>query len=442
MHFNLVSLFPEFFDSPLSAGLMGKGVASGVVSFARVNPRDFTTDKHHHCDDTPYGGGPGMVMLADPVAKALESIENPGRMLLLSPRGKPFSQAKARELAAEEALTLVCGRYEGVDERLLELFPLEQVSVGDYVLNGGEAGALCLVEAVARLVPGFMGKEASGEEESFAQGLLEYPHYTRPPEYRGLRVPEVLTSGDHARIAAWRREKALAATLACRPEMLDKVQATPGDVEYLRGLGRSLAGRNLHVALVHGPVLSKEGKTTSVSLTNLDIHDISRVSRAYGLAGVHIVTPLQDQQDLAGQILAHWVHGAGAVSNPDRAQALGLARVAATLDEVLQTVAQQHGREPKVLATTARVEEPAKRKRRKAKPGQPEPEEVSAADARGWLANGPVVLLLGTGHGLAPEIFCQAHGRLRPIRWLSDYNHLSVRAAAAITLDRLLGDYL
>lgn len=426
MRITIVTLFPEFFDSPLRCALMGKGREAGVVDFALVNPRDFTTDRHRTADDRPYGGGPGMVMLAEPLARALESIPQPGRMLLTSPRGRALDQDLARELAAEESVTVICGRYEGLDERLCELFPLEHVRVGEAVLNGGEAAALCLAEAVARLRPGFMGHADSGEEESFSRGLLEYPHYTRPEEFRGLPVPEVLLSGDHARIARWRREQALAETLRRRPDLLEQADLGRDDLETLRRLRREgppRPGRNLYLALVHAPVLNKFGEVTAVSLTNLDVHDIGRVSRTYGAAGLAVVTPLEDQQALLGKLLGHWTEGAGSRSNPDRAEALDRVAGLPDLDAAVAWVEAQAGSRPKVVATSAR-----------------DAGSLTLPQVREWLRDEPVLLVLGTGHGLAPQILERADGVLRPLRPLGEYNHLPVRAAAAILLDRLLGD--
>ena len=219
MRFSIISIFPEFFESPLSCGLLSKAVDKGLISFHFINPRHYSTDKHHNVDDRPYGGGPGMVMAVEPLRRALETLPPSVRILMLNPKGRPLTQKLARELAAEEELALLCGRYEGVDARLEKLCAVEPVSVGDFVLNGGESGALCLIEAVSRLVPDFMGRDESADEESFSSGLLEYPHYTRPEEYEGLAVPEVLSSGHHGRIAVWRREKSLEATLALRPDM-------------------------------------------------------------------------------------------------------------------------------------------------------------------------------------------------------------------------------
>lgn len=402
---------------------MGKARQQGLVEVDLVNPRDFSTDKHHSVDDRPYGGGPGMVMSPAPLTAALRSIRRPGRMVLLSPRGRPLNQNLARELCAAGELTVICGRYEGVDERLLELFPIELVSVGDFVLSGGEAACLCLMEAVGRLAPGFMGKEESGQEESFSQGLLEYPHYTRPEVFEGLSVPPVLLGGDHARVACWRREMALTQTMDRRPDILAEAPLTGADRRFLAGLRRTSLGRNLHVALVHGPVLNKFGHRVTVSLTNLDLHDIARISRTYGLSGYHVVTPLADQRDLAATLVSHWTQGPGGQTNPDRAEALGVVRVCESLQEAILKVAESAGQPPLVLATSARPE------------GGVTPGEVRSA-----LEERPVLLVFGTGSGLAPEALALTDGLVAPVRPYGAYNHLSVRSAAAILVDRVLSD--
>uniref|UniRef100_I2Q3V7 tRNA (guanine-N(1)-)-methyltransferase n=1 Tax=Desulfovibrio sp. U5L TaxID=596152 RepID=I2Q3V7_9BACT len=423
MQFTIVSLFPEFFDSFLSCGLMAKAVEAGVVAVDRVNPRDFALDRHHTVDDRPYGGGPGMVMGLPTVVAALRSLPRPGKMLMLSPAGKPLTQQMARELAGEEALTLLCGRYEGIDARIFELFDITPVSVGDFVLSGGESAAACLMEAVARLVPGFMGKDASADEESFSSGLLEYPHYTRPEVFEGLPVPPELLSGHHAAIADWRRRRSLEATLGLRPDLFDQTAIGVADADFLRGRPRTRSGRNMHLGLVHGPVVLKDGKVGTVSLTNLDVHDIARVSRTYGLGGFEVVSPLRDQLTLAGRIVDHWRTGPGSRANPDRGEALSLVRLHEGLDAALAAVAADHGREAALVATSAKG-----------------PATLSFAAAREMIGARPVLVVLGTGHGLAEEVLARAEGVLPPLRPFSDYNHLSVRAAAGILTDRLLGD--
>lgn len=222
MHFHIVTLFPEFFASPLASTMLAKGVERGALAFSVHDIRAHTTDRHRTADDTPYGGGRGMVMKPEPLVAAIEAVDAAGirsRRILLSPRGRVLDGELAQRLAGEAALTLVCGRYEGVDERVRG-FVDEEVSIGDYVLSGGEPAALVVIDAVARLVPGVLGCAESAVDESFAAGLLEYPQYTRPPEFRGVAVPEVLLSGDHGKIAAWRRREALRRTVDWRPDLL------------------------------------------------------------------------------------------------------------------------------------------------------------------------------------------------------------------------------
>jgi tRNA (guanine37-N1)-methyltransferase len=217
---SVLTIFPEMFPGPLGLSLAGKALASGAWSLDVVDIRDFATDKHRTVDDTPAGGGPGMVMKADVLGRAIDSTATDTRpRLLMSPRGVPLTQARIEALTADAGVVLVCGRFEGVDERVIAARGLEEVSVGDYVLSGGEIAAMALIDACVRLLPGVMGAAASGAEESFTDGLLEYPHYTRPQVWEGRPIPEILTSGDHAKIAAWRRAEAERLTKARRPDL-------------------------------------------------------------------------------------------------------------------------------------------------------------------------------------------------------------------------------
>jgi tRNA (guanine37-N1)-methyltransferase len=237
MRFQVLTLFPDYFASPLQASLLGKAIARGIVEVAVTNIRDFAAGTHRVADDAPYGGGEGMVMKVEPVVAAIEAtVKASGAWrVLLSPRGRPLTQALAEELASHPSLLLVCGHYEGIDERV-RAFVDEEISIGDYVLAGGESAALVVLDAVARLVPGFVGNSGSLEEESFRGGVLEYPHYTRPENFRGNRVPPVLLSGDHAAIARWRRKQALRLTRARRPDLLAAAPLTAEDRELLREL--------------------------------------------------------------------------------------------------------------------------------------------------------------------------------------------------------------
>lgn len=243
MRFEIVTIFPELFDA-LSAGLLGKALDAGTIEVHAITPREFTTDRHRTVDDSPYGGGSGMVLMPGPIADALDHLDEarmgkPTHRVLLTPQGGRFSQAHARRFSTLECLTLVCGRYEGFDERIRGLVD-EEVSLGDFVLLGGEAAALAIIEASARLVPGVLGNQASTEDESHADGLLEYPQYTRPEDFRGEKVPDVLRSGNHAAIARWRRKESLRRTLERRPDLIESARLTDEDRKLLDEIRRGI----------------------------------------------------------------------------------------------------------------------------------------------------------------------------------------------------------
>ena len=229
MKFQILTLFPAMFDGPLTESIIKRAAERRLIDVSLHNIRDYATDRHRTTDDAPYGGGAGMVMKVEPLSACIDAVRTAGsrsRVILTTPRGRPFSQALARELVREEELVIICGRYEGVDERVRELYVDDEISLGDFVLTGGEIAAMAIVDAVARLVPGVLGCEESAVSDSFSDGLLEYPHYTRPPEFRGLAVPEVLLSGNHREIARWRRCMSLEKTAAQRPDLLAAASLT------------------------------------------------------------------------------------------------------------------------------------------------------------------------------------------------------------------------
>lgn len=244
MKFDIVTIFPRMVEAGLAEGVVGRARERGLLDIVVRNLRDFTTDRHQVVDDVPFGGGPGMVMKPEPFFAAMEAVTaargTAGAVVLLSPAGRRLDQAGARRLAGIGQLVVLCGRYEGIDERVRERWVTDEVSIGDYVLSGGELAALVLVDAVARLVPGVVGDDQSVEEDSFTRGLLDYPHYTRPAEWAGLGVPEVLTSGHHGEIRRWRRQQALRRTLERRPDLLETAAL---DDEERRWLGEWTAGR-------------------------------------------------------------------------------------------------------------------------------------------------------------------------------------------------------
>jgi tRNA (guanine37-N1)-methyltransferase len=223
MHFDIFTLFPEMFQGPFSASILKRAQEQGLLSIALYDIRAVTTDKHHVVDDYPYGGGAGMVMKPDPIFNAVEAVYQSGPIILMTPQGRPFTQQIAHELAQHPRLTLICGHYEGIDERVREHLVTDEISLGDYVLTGGELAAMIIVDATSRLLPGVLGGEESTLEESHSNNLLEYPHYTRPAEFRGWGVPEMLLSGHHANIARWRRKEAIRRTRDRRPDLFAKL---------------------------------------------------------------------------------------------------------------------------------------------------------------------------------------------------------------------------
>jgi tRNA (guanine37-N1)-methyltransferase len=254
MRIDVLTLFPEMFEGVFGSSILGKARDRGLVSLSTVNFREFADNKHNTVDDTPYGGGGGMVLKPEPIFGAVEHVlggagrqadeaggadDNRGgagaspRVILMCPQGEPFTQNKAAELAAEPHLIFICGHYEGYDERIREFLVTDELSIGDYVLTGGELPAMVVIDAVVRLLPGVLGNELSAVTDSFSEGLLEYPHYTRPAEFRGWAVPDVLLSGHHAEIGKWRRQQSLARTLARRPELMERAQLTPGERKWL-----------------------------------------------------------------------------------------------------------------------------------------------------------------------------------------------------------------
>jgi tRNA (guanine37-N1)-methyltransferase len=598
VRFTVVTILPELIEPALGAGVVGRAREAGIITVDTVNPRDFTRDRHKTVDDTPYGGGPGMVMKAEPllaaIAKACEPRAIPPRptpsddvsvdvlgqphdplakvedalakvesiiggieggagpltsarrlhevsssvaeaeatikeiesalgrevpeadlsppdrqpdrqrkrpetaeqtfesidghvavdklgnvrrgslgpaddvprveapppeahaaaaeemphliaapesatsslapavapppkphRILLSPSGAPLTQARVRELAKHDHLVLVCGRYEGVDQRVIDLAIDEELSIGDYVLSGGELGALVIIDAVARFVPGVLGEPTSADDESFSAGLLEYPQYTRPQELthgsKALAVPPVLQTGNHAAIAAWRKQRAMERTAQRRPDLWKQFRATKADDKLLAPLRA-----RTHVALVHHPVVDRTGAVVTTAVTNFDIHDIARSSMTYGLAGYHLVTPVTSQREKAEHIASMWMAD---TQGEHRAAALRLIRTAAAVEDVIAALTEEHGRAPVVVATSARAESfPAAARR-----------TSSELIAEATLDPAPLLILLGTGWGLADSLIPSVSRVLAPIEGASPWNHLSVRSAAAVILDRLFG---
>jgi tRNA (guanine37-N1)-methyltransferase len=422
VNFSVISLFPAMLESSLGYSVLKKAREKGIIAVSFIDPRDHGIGRHRVTDDYPYGGGQGMVMKPEPLVAAIEAAKTKfphSQVILLSPRGRVFDQECAARLAKKQGLILVCGRDEGVDERV-RAFCDEELSIGDYTLGGGEPAAIVVIDAVARLIPGVLGNEKSAAEESFSEGLLEYPQYTRPEDFRGMKVPEVLLSGDHGRVKRWRRDMSVKLTAERRPDLLAQAALSK---EEKQGILRRQAP--LYLALLHHPVYDKNGQVVTTAVTNMDIHDIARAARTYGALAFYVVTPVRPLQKLALKIIAHWQSGYGSQYNATRKEALAMVRIKDTLDDVLIDLERDHGEKPCLVVTSAKTGG----------------NRTSFARLRDMLKNDtrPVLILLGTGWGLAESIFSQSDFALDAIEGYAGYNHLSVRSAAAIILDRLLG---
>ncbi len=449
MRFDVLTLFPGMFASPLGASIPARAMRNGLLEVELHDIRAYASGRHQSVDDTPYGGGGGMVMTPGPLVAAIEAVKAaraPRRVIALGPQGRRFDQRVAVELGGLERVMLICGRYEGIDERVLEGWVDEELSIGDYVLSGGEPAAMVVIDAVTRLLPGALGNELGAWEESYSDGCLEHPLYTRPRVFRGREVPEVLLSGDHAQVARWRRAAALSRTRARRPDLfatlpLDEdderllaeteseprveAEGEPREPRTFPGTGRG--SPNVYVALVHYPVYNKRRDKVATALTNLDIHDLARLGRTFGVRRTYMVSPIAAQRGLAQRIVSHWIEGEGPARNPRRCEAMRRVGVAADLEEVRGEIERLEGRTPKVVATGAGF----------------------GADALGYAAaraqlrregEPPWLLLFGTGWGLHEEIVAQCELKLAPIFGVDSYNHLAVRTATGIILDRLLAE--
>jgi tRNA (guanine37-N1)-methyltransferase len=422
--FTVVTIFPQMFASTLGHSILKRAQEKHLLKINLVDLRDYTTDKHKMTDDYPYGGGQGMVMKAEPLVAAIDDARrrNPkARVILLAPQGRVFKQSIAQRMAGEDEIVLLCGRYEGVDERV-KAFIDEEISVGDYTLSGGEPAANIVIDAVTRLIPGVLGNENSAADESFSDGLLEYPQYTRPEEFRAMKVPNVLLSGDHQRVKDWRQEKSLEVTRQRRPDMMAETE--------LARPARTAKGRRqaqVYLALLHYPVYDKNRQVVTTAVTNMDIHDICRAGKTYGVQGFYLVTPVKPLQKLALKIIDHWELGYGSQYNVTRKDALALARISDNLDDAIIDIDKETGQKPLIVVTSARDT------------GTLRTSFVALQEMLQTKAQ-PFLVIFGTGWGLTETIISQADYVLEAVEGGTDYNHLSVRSAAAIILDRLLGE--
>lgn len=432
MNYQVITLFPELFEGFTKSTLISRAIEQNLISLRTLFFRQFAINTQGQVDDSPYGGGGGMVARIEASVSAVEKAKenNPNaKVLLFTPRGRPLTQefvkqlnTEAREASADSpGFILYCSRYEGVDERFVRGWVDHEISVGDAIYMGGEVPAMAFIEASSRLLPGVLGNEDSIAEESFEMGGIEYPQYTKPREFRGLSVPDVLLSGNHAEIAAWRMQKSVVDTSLRRPDLLSKVSLE----ERTRKKDAPSVCPPVYVGLLHHPVIDKQGKIITSSITNLDVHDIARSVKTFNLDGYFVVHPSRILRTLIGRVCDHWSSQVGIEYNPNRSEALSTIHAEASIDDAIHTIENIHGKLPRIVITSAR----------------PVPRSIQYSDFRKILPaiEEPIFILFGTGWGLHQSILDRADYRLNPIWGPREYNHLSVRAAAAIILDRLFG---
>ena len=415
MKITVITAFPELMRNYLASSVLGRGIAAGKLEAEVVDIRDFSEGSYRQIDDYCYGSG-GMMLMAEPLARAVDSVSGGAKPYVVypSPQGVRLHQELVEDLARKEHLVIVCGHYEGVDERFTEKYVDMEISLGDFVLTGGEMPAMAIVDAVSRLIPGVVGSESSVEEDSFYSGMLDTPHYTRPAQWRGERVPDVLLNGDAKAIERWRRRQSVERTLDRRPDIAGRA----GIIPWLSG--------GAYVMEVHYPVLDKRGEKSSTAITGMDLHDIARACRTYGIKKYLLVTPIAQQREMAKRIAGHWTSGWGADYNPDRREAFSTLKIFASVQKAIAWAEEKEKKPVFKIATTAKRH----------------------AGAQHWLTlkreilrrdHSPLIIF-GTGWGLHDEVMEMADAVMTPIIGGKDgWNHLSVRSAVSITLDRFFG---
>ncbi|MYB26477.1 MAG: tRNA (guanosine(37)-N1)-methyltransferase TrmD [Candidatus Dadabacteria bacterium] len=428
MKFDIVTIFPGFFDSVFSFGVISRAVKNKAVEINVHDLRTYSAEKHGKTDDTPYGGGSGMLMTPGPIGNAIGRIREKGfrsAVILTTPKGEEFDDRKAQELCGFEQLIILCGRYEGVDDRVSELYVDMKISTGKYINSGGEYACSLIVDAVSRYLPGVLGNTESLSSESLTNGLLEYPQYTKPRTYRGKKVPELLLSGDHEKIRKWRRQESIKSTFIHNPASLDDAQLSKEEDAFLKELkvGNSPDFR-VYIALVHYPAYNNRLEVISTAFKSIDAHDISRDATTYGVKKFYLINPVEEQRRLAGRLVDHWIEGEGRSFNETKSKAFGIITIMSTIEEAVEQIEEIEGKKPKIVVTDARFSD----------------------DMTGYRVlrekifenTEPFLILFGTGWGLTLETIKAADYVLKPISGYSEFNHLSVRSAAAIVLDRLL----
>ena len=406
-------MFPDF----LSQSIPAIAVAKNKLTVDLIDIRDFTKDKHKQVDDYQYGGGAGMVLKPEPIAEAIETVKKKTKaklpVIYFTPQGHPLTQRMVRKFADMPQIVMLCGHYKEIDQRVRDLYVTHEISIGDYILSGGEIPAMVLTDAIARLLDGVINDPDSALTDSHENGLLGYPCYTRPYDFKGLTVPDVLNSGHHQNILDWRHEKSLETTLKIRPELIKNATTRKKK-------------KSIYMGIVHYPVLNKTGETITSGITNLDVHDCSRSALTFGIKKFFLIHPNERQKEIFENILDFWKTELAAFYNKHRVAALKIINFTKTIDDTVNLIKNQEGHDPIIITTTAASYD-----------GQ-----IAFSDMKKMINSSkrPILLLFGTGNGLHKSVHHSADYTLVPIKGIGKYNHLSVRSAVAIVLDRLLSD--
>lgn len=430
MKISILTLFPELYQPFINTSLMRRAQEKDLVHFD-VESMFALAQPKERIDGPTFGHGPGLVLRPDIVEKGIKQQEakfGKSVKIFFSPHGKKLNQDTLSEIYQKieqsrgKHCCLLPARYEGMDARLEEHYADEVVSIGDYVLMGGDLPAMVLLEGLLRFVPGVVGKAASVTEDSFSGPLVDYPHYTAPVEWKGYTVPSVLRSGNHAKIAQWRKEQSVDRTVYGH---FDWLRSHAEAVEVKEVVREELPSH--YAALLHTGVLQQDGSEGTTSVTSIDIHDVARSAATFGLSHYYVVTSLLDQQKIVQRLLEFWqAGGPGETYNVKRFQALEEVSLKASLQQAIDDIVKREGQRPIIIGTSAREVE-----------GK---ENITYYEQKKvWQRNRPVLMLFGTGSGLGPSIIQECDYILLPVHGFSSFNHLSVRSAAAIVLDRWLG---
>jgi tRNA (guanine37-N1)-methyltransferase len=429
MKISILTVFPELYDSFFKTSLIGRAQQKGILTSDVVSFFDFAEPKER-IDSPSFGPGAGMLIKPEILEQGIEAQEQKNGKafkIFFSPQGKKLNQKLLKSIYEriknEEHLLLVASRYEGMDSRVEQYYADELISVGDFVLMGGDLPAMCFIEAFLRLIPGIVGKQESVEQESFNGPFVDYPEYTSPVEWKNMKVPEIIRSGNHALINQWRQEHAAQNTIKNHFTWLSSFQLNKEQIDIsLKFIP------NHYAVLMHGDVLLKDGQVGTTSVTSLDIHDIARSCATYGLKNYFILTPLEDQKKIVTTLIDFWKTGFGAEYNFHRTIAVKRVILVSKLNEVIEEIEKKEGKKPILIATSAKQDSKYQDK------------YITYYDqSKVWQKDRPVLIIFGTGHGLSANVMDSCDYILDPVYGFSDFNHLSVRSAAAIILDRWLG---